>query len=74
MRKMTNSMETVGHSISQSLALMTAMMNPAQLTFVTNTNQHQDVRNNNVEQEEIEEFLERAFSTQNWKILLHSNY
>ena len=51
MRKMTNSMETVGHSISQSLALMTAMMNPAQLTFVTNTNQHQDVRNNNVEQE-----------------------
>ena len=67
-------METVGHSISQSLALMTAMMNPAQLTFVTNTNQHQDVRNNNVEQEEIEEFLERAFSTQNWKILLHSNY
>ena len=58
-------METVGHSISQSLALMTAMMNPAQLTFVTNTNQHQDVRNNNVEQEEIEEFLERAFSTQN---------
>ena len=74
MRKMTNTMETVGHSISQSLALMTAMMNPAQLTFVTNTNQHQDVRNNNVEQEEIEEFLERAFSTQNWKILLHSNY
>ena len=71
---MTNTMETVGHSISQSLALMTAMMNPAQLTFVTNTNQHQDVRNNNVEQEEIEEFLERAFSTQNWKILLHSNY
>ena len=67
-------METVGHSISQSLALMTAMMNPAQLTFVTNTNQHQDVRNNNVEQEGIEEFLERAFSTQNWKILLHSNY
>ena len=65
MRKMTNTMETVGHSISQSLALMTAMMNPAQLTFVTNTNQHQDVRNNNVEQEEIEEFLERAFSTQN---------
>ena len=63
MRKMTNTMETVGHSISQSLALMTAMMNPAQLTFVTNTNQHQDVRNNNVEQEEIEEFLERAFST-----------
>ena len=62
---MTNTMETVGHSISQSLALMTAMMNPAQLTFVTNTNQHQDVRNNNVEQEEIEEFLERAFSTQN---------
>ena len=51
MRKMTNPMETVGHSISQSLALMTAMMNPAQLTFVTNTNQHQDVRNNNVEQE-----------------------
>ena len=74
MRKMTNTMETVGHSISQSLALMTAMMNPAQLTFVTNTNQHQDVRNNNVEQEGIEEFLERAFSTQNWKILLHSNY
>ena len=74
MRKMTNTMETVGHSISQSLALMTAMMNPAQLTFVTNANQHQDVRNNNVEQEEIEEFLERAFSTQNWKILLHSNY
>ena len=74
MRKMTNTMETVGHSISQSLALMTAMMNPAQLTFVTNTNQHQDVRNNNVEQEEIEEFLERVFSTQNWKILLHSNY
>ena len=74
MRKMTNTMETVGHSISQSLALMIAMMNPAQLTFVTNTNQHQDVRNNNVEQEEIEEFLERAFSTQNWKILLHSNY
>ena len=74
MRKMTNTMETVGHSISQSLALMTAMMNPAQLTFVTNTNQHQDVRNNNVEQEEIEEFLEQAFSTQNWKILLHSNY
>ena len=58
-------METVGHSISQSLALMTAMMNPAQLTFVTNTNQHQDVRNNNVEQEEIDGFLERAFSTQN---------
>ena len=51
MRKMTNTMETVGHSISQSLVLMTAMMNPAQLTFVTNTNQHQDVRNNNVEQE-----------------------
>ena len=74
MRKMTNTMETVGLSISQRLALMTAMMNPAQLTFVTNTNQHQDVRNNNVEQEEIEEFLERAFSTQNWKILLHSNY
>ena len=74
MRKMTNTMETVGHSISQSLALMTAMMNPAQLKFVTNTNQHQDVRNNNVEQEEIDEFLERAFSTQNWKILLHSNY
>ena len=67
-------METVGHSISQSLALLTAMMNPAQLKFVTNTNQHQDVRNNNVEQEEIDEFLERAFSTQNWKILLHSNY
>ena len=63
MRKMTNTMETLGHSISQSLALMTAMMNPGQLTFVTNTNQHQDVRNNNVEQEEIEEFLERAFST-----------
>ena len=65
MRKMTNTMETVGLSISQRLALMTAMMNPAQLTFVTNTNQHQDVRNNNVEQEEIDEFLERAFSTQN---------
>ena len=65
MRKMTNTMEAVGHSISQNLALMTAMMNRAQVTFVTNTNQHQDVRNNNVEQEEIEEFLERAFSTQN---------
>ena len=44
---------------------MTAMMNPAQATCVTNTNQHQDVMNNIVEQEEIEEFLERAFSTQN---------
>ena len=39
MRKMTNKMETVGHSISQRLTLMTAMMNPAQVTFVTNTNQ-----------------------------------
>ena len=38
MRKVTNTMETVGHSISQSLALMTAMMNPTQFTFVTNTN------------------------------------
>ena len=65
MRKMTNTMETVGHSISQSLALMTAMMNPVKVTFVTITNQHQDVRNNNVEQEEIDGFLERAFSTQN---------
>ena len=43
---------------------MTAMMNPAQVTFVTNTNQHQDIRNNNVEQEERDRFLERAFSTQ----------
>ena len=65
MRKMTNTRETVGHSISQSLALMTAMMNPVKVTFVTITNQHQDVRNNNVEQEEIDGFLERAFSTQN---------
>ena len=65
MRKMTNTMETVGHSISQSLALMTAMMNPVKVTFVTITNQHQDVRNNNVEQEEIDGFLQRAFSTQN---------
>ena len=39
-------METIGHSISQSLALMTAVMNPAQVTFVTNTNQHQNVGNN----------------------------
>ena len=38
MRKVTNTMETVGHSVSQSLALMTAMMNPTQFTFVTNTN------------------------------------
>ena len=65
MRKMTNTMETLGHSISRSLALMTAMMNPVKVTFVTITNQHQDVRNNNVEQEEIDGFLERAFSTQN---------
>ena len=36
---------------------MTTMMNPAQVTFVSNTNQHQDVRNNNVEQEETDEFL-----------------
>ena len=65
MRKMTNKIETVVHSISQSLALMTAMMNPAQVTFVTNTNQHQDVKNNNVGQKEIDGFLERAFSRQN---------
>ena len=31
---MTNTVETVDHSISQSLALMTTMMNPAQLAFV----------------------------------------
>ena len=31
---MTNTVETVGHSISQSLALMTTMMNPVQLAFV----------------------------------------
>ena len=43
---------------------MTAMMNPAQVTFVTNTNQHQDIRNNNVEQEERDRFSEQAFSTQ----------
>ena len=43
---------------------MTAMMNPAQATFVTNTNQHQDLKNTNLEQEEINGFLERAFSTQ----------
>ena len=49
-RKMTNTLETVGHSISKRLALMTAMMNPARVTFVTNTNQHQNSRNNhNVE-------------------------
>ena len=44
---------------------MVAMMNPAQVTFVINTNQHQDIRNNNVELEEIDKFLERAFSMQN---------
>ena len=43
---------------------MTAMMNPAQATFVTNTNQHQDLKNTNLEQEEINGFLERAFNTQ----------
>ena len=43
---------------------MTAMMNPAQATFVTNTNQHQDLKNTNLEQEEINGFLERPFSTQ----------
>ena len=62
MGKRTSAMETVGHLISQSLTLMTAMMNPSQ---VTNANQHQNVRNNNVEQEEIDGFLERAFRTQN---------
>ena len=65
MRKMTSTMETVGHSISKNLALMTAMINPAQLTFVTNTNQHQDVSNNNIKQEEIDNILEQAFSKQN---------
>ena len=44
---------------------MVAMMNPAKVKFVINTNQHQDIRNNNVEQEEIDKFLERAFSMQN---------
>ena len=49
-RKMTNTLETVGHSISKRLVLMTALMNPARVTFVTNTNQHQNSRNNhNVE-------------------------
>ena len=28
-RKTTNTLETVGHSISKRLALMTALMNPA---------------------------------------------
>ena len=55
-------METLGHLISQCLGLMAAMMNPAQVTFAT---QHQDIRNNNAQQEEIDKFLEHAFSTQN---------
>ena len=38
MRKMTNTMETVDHFISESLALMTVMINLPQVTFVTNTN------------------------------------
>ena len=58
MRKMTNTMETVDHFISESLAPMTVMINLPQVTFVTNTNQHQNIRNNNVEQEEIDGFLE----------------
>ena len=36
MRKMINTMEAVAHFISYiSFALMTATMNPAQVTFVT---------------------------------------
>ena len=66
MRKMTSTMETVAHLILQSLALMTTMINSLQPTFVTHSNQHQNVRNNhNVEQEKIDGFLERVFSTQN---------
>ena len=38
MRKMTNTMETVDHFISESLAPMTVMINLPQVTFVTNTN------------------------------------
>ena len=48
---MTNTVETVGHSISQSLTLMTTMMNPVQLAFVI-------ILISNVQQEEIDEFLE----------------
>ena len=60
--KFREQMETLGHLISQCLGLMAAMMNPAQVTFAT---QHQDIRNNNAQQEEIDKFLEHAFSTQN---------
>ena len=70
MRKMTYTMTTVGNLISQNLVLMTAIMNPGQVSF--DTSQHQCVGNNDVvEQEQTEGFLEWAFSTHDSKIFDH---